>query len=245
MVAYLITLVIDGAVLDGERILAAFDKKVTQDLSLATLREGLSMILRTKLTAVLNHLKNSEKVELLKFLASNPAFIQQLQPLFIAIDPFYQPHPEQCNSKTTIQLEQVFKSTDVVRRCCGLALFQTINFRDTESLINLMGKLLILTRVVDVVDVVGRTPLSIAAEKGKIGMVRCLLDKHPSTQTLDNFGRTALYWAAKAGYIDVVNLLVDAGAELTEYAVEVGALYGHENITEYLRGRARTGAVRY
>lgn len=242
MVAYLITLVIDGAAQDGERILAAFDKKATQDLSLTTLREGLSIILRIKLTIVLDHLKNSEKVELLTFLASNPAIIKQLRPLFMAIDPLFQPQLEQCNSETTIQFEAVFKSIDVVRRCSGLAVFRLINSRDTESLTSLIES---FPTLVEVMDVAGRTLLSVAAEKGKIGMVRYLLDKHVSTQTLDNFGRTALYWAARAGHIDVVKLLVDAGAGLTEYAVGVGALYGHENITEYLREHARSGGIRY
>jgi hypothetical protein len=152
----------------------------------------------------------------------------------MASDPFFQPHVEQCNSETAIQFEAVFKSIAAVRRCSKLAVFRTINLWDMKSMASHIENFPILAEVMDVAD---RTLLSVAAGKGKIRMVRYLLDKHVSSQTLDNFGRTALYWAARAGHVDVVELLVDAGAGLTEYAVEVGALYGHENITEYLRGR--------
>ena len=88
---------------------------------------------------------------------------------------------------------------------------------------------------VEVVDPRNRTALSLAAERGNVDVVGYLLSKNVSTESLDNFGRTALYWAARWGQLDVVKLLAEHGATPTDFAVEVGALYGREEITKYLR----------
>ncbi|OIW33003.1 ankyrin, partial [Coniochaeta ligniaria NRRL 30616] len=63
-------------------------------------------------------------------------------------------------------------------------------------------------------DAMGRSLLSLAAEKGQVAVVEHLLESSPPLEEEDNLKRTALYWAAKGGNVDVVKLLVDHGANI-------------------------------
>jgi ankyrin repeat protein len=87
----------------------------------------------------------------------------------------------------------------------------------------------------DSTDHLGRTLLSLASEKGDMSMVEYLSTKTQSLGVLDRLGRTEMYWAARVGNLDMVKLLLKIGAKPTPFAVEVGSLYGHEDVSKFLR----------
>ena len=84
----------------------------------------------------------------------------------------------------------------------------------------------------DVVDATGRTPLSWAAEKGHLSIVRLLLQKEASINTRDDrHGLSHLHWAALKSHQLMVEVLLEAGADVDDHiggstplviAVEIG-----------------------
>jgi ankyrin repeat protein len=59
---------------------------------------------------------------------------------------------------------------------------------------------------------IGRTPLSWAAEKGHEDIVRLLLEKSADPNSTDRGGRTALSWATEKGHGVIVKLLLENNA---------------------------------
>ena len=56
------------------------------------------------------------------------------------------------------------------------------------------------------------TPLHLACQKGKVDVVRLLLDKGAAVDRADKDGATPLWIACCKGHVDVVRLLLDKGA---------------------------------
>lgn len=71
---------------------------------------------------------------------------------------------------------------------------------------------------IDMLDLSGRTILSIAAEKGHYQVVKLLLEAKADPNSKASVGssqeRTPLFWAVCEGHHDVVEILMDAGAEV-------------------------------
>jgi len=65
----------------------------------------------------------------------------------------------------------------------------------------------------------GKTPLHVAAQKGKIVIVRMLLDSGAAIDATDQDGHTPLYWAVMAGRTQVAELLVKRGARFDPTAL--------------------------
>jgi ankyrin repeat protein len=59
----------------------------------------------------------------------------------------------------------------------------------------------------------GLTPLMLAADYGKTGVVKVLMDRGADINAKDRNGRTALMAAQDNGHQDIVNLLKEAGAK--------------------------------
>ena len=62
----------------------------------------------------------------------------------------------------------------------------------------------------------GRTPLSLAAEKGYVGVVSLLLQKGAEVATKDGRGSTVLHWAYRQGHGNIARLLLEKGANPDE-----------------------------
>ncbi|GKT83833.1 NACHT and ankyrin domain-containing protein [Colletotrichum tofieldiae] len=64
----------------------------------------------------------------------------------------------------------------------------------------------------------GRTPLSWAAQEGRLSIVKALvqggIEKGADIHTQDKYGRTALIWASLRGYEAVAQLLIEKGADI-------------------------------
>lgn len=58
------------------------------------------------------------------------------------------------------------------------------------------------------------TPLHLAAGRGEMDMVKCLVSKGADVDTKDANNRTPLYWAIESGRFDMVKLLIDRGADI-------------------------------
>ena len=63
------------------------------------------------------------------------------------------------------------------------------------------------------VDNTGRTPLSCAAERGDVNVVKALLAAKADPNVMDNNGRTPLSYAAEKGDVNVVKALLAAKAD--------------------------------
>lgn len=92
----------------------------------------------------------------------------------------------------------------------------------------------------DVGDAVGRTPLSLAAEKGQLSLVRLLIEAGVGPDTRDNrHGLSALARAAFQGHQEVVKLLLQKGADAGDVdgggtALSAAAARGHVEALEAL-----------
>lgn len=92
----------------------------------------------------------------------------------------------------------------------------------------------------DVRDAAGRTPLSWAAAKGHLSIVRLLLLKGASISTRDNrHGLSPLHWAALQGHQMTVELLLEAGADVDDRiggstSLAIAAARGHQTVVKVL-----------
>ncbi|KAL2359272.1 hypothetical protein RJZ56_007885 [Blastomyces dermatitidis] len=69
-------------------------------------------------------------------------------------------------------------------------------------------------------DITGRTPLSWAAEWGRLDVVELLLDRGAELDRMDWNGRSALSWVAEGGSLTVIQLLIKRGADVNLRDVE-------------------------
>ncbi|KAL4903023.1 hypothetical protein BDW74DRAFT_180313 [Aspergillus multicolor] len=94
-------------------------------------------------------------------------------------------------------------------------------------------------RHVDMVDSLGRSPLSWAAAEGHESLVELLLQHKAATVDLkDANGQTPLSWAAKAGHSGVVELLLNYGADKNfrdepgQTPLAIAAKYGQRGVAQ-------------
>lgn len=86
----------------------------------------------------------------------------------------------------------------------------------------------------------GRTPLTAAAERGHLDVVKVLLEHGATINTQDGFGKTALIAAVRSGSLDLVKYLIDKDADpnirSTEgtSALHIAAACGHLPIISIL-----------
>jgi hypothetical protein len=89
---------------------------------------------------------------------------------------------------------------------------------------------------------IGFTPLHWAAENGRAGCARVLLEHRAQTEALCKRGFTPLAWAAFRGHLECVQLLVENGAQLEDVAPEqknhaplqLAAMRGHAECVRFL-----------
>lgn len=95
----------------------------------------------------------------------------------------------------------------------------------------------------DVGDATGRTPLSWAAERGHLSIVRLILQKGARMNTRDNrHGLSPLHWAASKGHRTVVEVLLEAGADVDDYMggstpLAIAVARGHQTVVKTLLER--------
>jgi len=106
---------------------------------------------------------------------------------------------------------------------------------------------------VDVKDSNGRTPLWIAAERGKVAVAELLISNDAAVDAEDQWGQTPLSRAAEKGYEAMVRLLVEHGAavnpeedpHLYKTPLWIAAENGYENVVEYLHSKGASVDVVY
>ena len=201
-------LVIEGAVNDGSLAFASLGLSSPPDASPEVLTTSPAALTGIDPEILLNGVTEDGRVAILRFLVSQGLPDDQILPFFKLPDVKYLPA---IISKSSERFEGEWR---LAVRCA---------FESSAD------------KFVEIVDPWNRTVLSLVAERGNVDVVRYLLSKNLSTESLDSFGRTALYWAARSGQLEVVKLLAEHGATPTDFAVEVGMLYGHGKTTEYLR----------
>ena len=96
------------------------------------------------------------------------------------------------------------------------------NFTDLHKIIldirfsNIHLELQRSTATLDVVDSFGRSPLSWAAQRGKVEAVRALLEYGADPNNNDKTNTTPLHWAAQATTPECLLLLIKFGARITQ-----------------------------
>lgn len=230
-------LVIKRAVDDGSLVLASL-RPVTLDVPPEASADSPIDVTGIDPELLFKDVSENGKAEILRFLISNGASDDQILPFFQLLDETYLPSIQMRRSerfmgewRLTVRraAERGHASTVALIRDAVLKAVVTDDLPALRSFVEDFGW------SAEVVDPGNRTMLSLAAERGNTDMIRYLLRKNVPTELLDIFERTALYWAAKSGQLDVVKILVEHGATPTKHAVDVGAIYGHEAITEYLQ----------
>lgn len=91
----------------------------------------------------------------------------------------------------------------------GAALIDAVNRGDAETLEKLLAKGVPADATN---DLMGRTPLIVAAMSGHVPLVRILLARGANVNATDMEGWTALRYARGFGYTDIAELLAEAGA---------------------------------
>ena len=85
-----------------------------------------------------------------------------------------------------------------------------------------------------------RTDLHIAAEKGRLWLVRLLVEQGADKDKVNSNGLTPLYLASCHGHLDVVQYLVEQGSELDKAnnygytPLSIATAFGHHQIARYL-----------
>ena len=85
------------------------------------------------------------------------------------------------------------------------------------------------------------TPLHLACEKGKVDVVRLLLDKGAAVDRADKDGATPLWIACQKGHVDAARLLLEKGAEADRARADgttplgMACRYEHGDVEELLR----------
>jgi ankyrin repeat protein len=109
-----------------------------------------------------------------------------------------------------------------------------------------IAELLIHARCnVDAADAWGMTPLHLAAERGNLGVVRCLLQYRAAVTAADALGRTALHLAACRGRKAAAEELASHGADLDardrsgRCALDHAAAFQHADVAASLREMRR------
>ncbi|KAL8624152.1 hypothetical protein ACOMHN_020202 [Nucella lapillus] len=87
-----------------------------------------------------------------------------------------------------------------------------------EGTINLLIAAAMST--LDVADVLGATPLSLACQKGQTDVVRALLKRKAKANTTDLEDKSPLYWAVEQRDEESVTMLLDAGACVNQADVD-------------------------
>jgi ankyrin repeat protein len=84
---------------------------------------------------------------------------------------------------------------------------------------------------------VDRTPLQLAAEKGRMDIVNILLDNGADINIppFDRYGATALQFAAIGGYIGTAQLLIQRGADVNASPAKIGGRTALEGAAEHGR----------
>ena len=121
---------------------------------------------------------------------------------------------------------------------------------DARQLVHLSG----VHRFELVRDKRGRTPMHLAAARGRKAVLEFLWSKAADMDTEDDDGRTPLHLAAANGHVDCVRLLVDKGEAFMDgtegihgfTAVEMAACRGQEDVVRALveRGCSRSASAR-
>ena len=92
----------------------------------------------------------------------------------------------------------------------------------------------------DKVNNQGTTVLMFAAGRGRLRVVRYLVEQGSDKDKANNFGATALMWAAQYGHYEVAEFLLEDGVDLTKTAIDgatalhAAALRGHAEILSLL-----------
>jgi serine/threonine-protein phosphatase 6 regulatory ankyrin repeat subunit B len=120
------------------------------------------------------------------------------------------------------------------------SLYFAAEFGDLEATFMLLGSNI---SIIDKADVLGKTPLMVASEKGFSSIVDFLIKNGASVSLKDISGKNALMFAAKNGNSDVVKILIAAGSpiEAKDYSGNTALMLaapmtsgGYKNIVEYL-----------
>lgn len=87
----------------------------------------------------------------------------------------------------------------------------------------------------------GVRALSIAAGKGKIELVKTLLDAGAKINEIDIAQNTPLFWAASEGHLEIVKLLIENGADmlaLNKWGVSIlDACKFHPEVESYIKSK--------
>lgn len=215
-------LAVDGSLNDARLVLASLGQSSPSRASPDKTLSGAAAMCNIAPEVLLEGLSEWNKASLLSFLLDEGASVSQLLPFVELVEPSYRPH----------RLAILCASSADRERSLRENILEAVLENDLLIVRSLVNE---FPDGVKVADATNRTTLSLAAERGNLDMLEYLLSQGVDTECVDNFGRTALYWAARAGKLDAAKMLAKHGAMLTYYAVEVGALYGYEDITEWLR----------